>query len=234
MAKLAPFVFLSAVLGISRLVGRTRGRAKVTGLARVLPVLVLIACMLASVFLGPWTWNPAVAAEQYAALTPEQAKILAGIESQIGPEDSLSAEPFWGSHFTAREILHFFPHAGWRGDDLVLVDTNSPLLTPWIMEQIEMLRASPDHRQLLSVDGVELYRYEPRELPPIRSASEVTFANRMRLLGYNVDQAQATPGTELAIDLFWAADDYVDKSYSVFIHVVSADGRTVAQTTASR
>ena len=156
MAKLAPFVFLSAALGISRLAGEARGRAKGTRLAQdALPVLILIACVLASVFLGPWTWNPAVAAEQYAALTPEQAKILADIESEIDPQDSLSAEPFWGSHFTAREILHFFPHAGWRGDDIVLVNTNSPLLTPWIMGQIEMLRASPDHRQLLSADGVE-------------------------------------------------------------------------------
>jgi len=229
MAKLAPFVFLSATMGISRLIrrGRTHHSGKRPG--HVLAGLVLPACVLASALWGPWTWNPAVAAEQYAPLSPERVQTLADIESQIGPADSLSSEPFWGSHFTAREILHFFPHAGWRGDDLVLVDTNSPLLTPWIMEQIEMLRRSPDHRRLVEADGVELYRYEPRKLPEIPSPIDVTFANHMRLLGYDVRPAHATPGSELAIDLFWTADDYVDKSYSVFIHVVSADGGTDAQ-----
>ncbi len=229
MAKLAPFVFLSATLGISHLVHRERIHPNGKRPGHVLAGLVLPACVLASTLWGPWTWNPAVATEQYAPLSPERAKTLASIESQIGPDDSLSTEPFWGSHFTAREILHFFPHAGWRGDDLVLVDTNSPLLTPWIMEQIEMLRRSPDHRRLLEADGVELYRYEPRDLPKIPSPLDVTFANHMRLLGYDVSPAHAAPGSELAIDLFWTADDYVDKSYSVFIHVVASDGHTVAQ-----
>lgn len=229
MAKIAPFIFLSAVLGVGRLVGPRGIKATPNRLKYCLAGLILLASVVTSFWLSPMPWSRAVEAGQYADLSPERKKILQELSVLIDPEDSLSADMFWGSHFTSRETIHLFPYGGWRDHDWVLIDTKSKFMELWIEEQIEFVRASPDYQLVVKDDGVELYRYRPREVPQIQVKKSVVFSNRVRLHGYNLNQMQFKPGDELTLGLFWAADEPVDKSYTIFVHVVTPDGRIVAQ-----
>ena len=230
MAKVAPFVFLSGTLGVSSLSRRLKTRGKSQVLVYVLLSLILFASILSSFWLSPMPWSHAVERDQYAELTPTRAAILEQLHSLIGPNDSLSADIFWGSQFTSREIIRLFPYAGgWRDHDWVLIDSHSEFMEPWIREDIELVRNSPDHKLRLREDGVELFQFIPRELPEIDVQMPVTFSNHVRLLGYNLNPAQVKPGEDVTLDLFWTADDFVDKSYTVFVHVISPEGRTVAQ-----
>jgi uncharacterized membrane protein len=229
MANVAPFVFLSGTLGLSSLYHRLKTRGKSQALIYVLLSLILIANILASFWLSPMPWSHAVERDQYAELTPTRAAVLEQLHSLIGP-DSLSADIFWSSQFTSREIIHLFPYGGWRDHDWVLVDTQSEFMNPWIRENIDLVRNSPDHRLRLREDGVELFQFTPRELPMIDVQMPVTFSNHVRLLGYNLSPTLVKTGEDITLDLFWIADDFVDNSYTVFVHVVSPEGQTVAQT----
>jgi len=232
MAPVAPFVFLSATIGLSKLARKLKHSGRSPLVLRFLLVAILGAGVASSFWLSPMPWSHAVATGQYADLSPEREEILKRLSDLIGPEDSVSADIFWGSHFTSREIIHLFPYGGWRDHDWVLIDTRSKFMEPWIKEQIDLVRASPDHQLVFAEDGVELYRHRPRELPPIQNSKSVLFSNHVRLLGYNLNRTRFKAGSELVLDLFWTADGTIDKSYTVFVHVLSSDGRIAAQSDA--
>lgn len=229
MASVAPFVFLSGALGVSSLSRRLKTRGKSQALVYALLGLILFASILCSFWLSPMPWSRAVERDQYAELTPTRVAVLEQLHSLIGPNDSLAADIFWGSQFTSRKTIHLFPYGGWRDHDWVLVDTHSEFMNPWIRDNIDLVRNSPDHRLHLREDGVELFQFTPRELPKIDVKIPVTFSSHVQLLGYNLSPAQVKPGEDITLDLFWTANGFVDKSYTVFVHVVSSDGQTVAQ-----
>lgn len=76
---------------------------------------------------------------------------------------------------------------------------------------------------------MQLYRFESGDMPPIHFTRSVEFSNNVRLLGHNLNRTAFRPGEEITLDLFWIADNAVDRSYTVFVHVISPGGRTVAQ-----
>ena len=56
---------------------------------------------------------------------------------------------------------------------------------------------------------------------------DAAFEDNIVLLGYDVDCGP--PGSDLALTLHWASDGHVSRDYTVFVHLVSADGGLVAQ-----
>jgi hypothetical protein len=55
------------------------------------------------------------------------------------------------------------------------------------------------------------------------------FGDTMRLRGYNVTSSELIAGDELSITLFWENSAPADNYWSVFAHLVSAEGDLVAQ-----
>jgi len=45
--------------------------------------------------------------------------------------------------------------------------------------------------------------------------------NRVRLIGYDLDERQARPGADLPITLYWQVTGSLDKDYTVFIHLLN-------------
>jgi hypothetical protein len=64
---------------------------------------------------------------------------------------------------------------------------------------------------------------------PVQDISRVgvTLADKVRLLGYELDAAQARPGGRLTVTLYWQALDVFDSNYQVFVHLY--DGTLWAQ-----
>ncbi len=82
----------------------------------------------------------------------------------------------------------------------------------------------------LLIGPVELPRQEP---PPVESLEiqnpmEADLGGRVRLLGYNI-QSGFTPGSTIHLTLFWQALGKMDKDYTVFTHLVDAEGRPWGQ-----
>lgn len=58
---------------------------------------------------------------------------------------------------------------------------------------------------------------------------EVDFGGRIRLLGYNLEDRPHRPGERVHLTLFWQALADLDRSYTVFNHLLDPAGRLVGQ-----
>ncbi len=69
---------------------------------------------------------------------------------------------------------------------------------------------------------------EPGQLS-IPHPLEVNLGDQVTLLGYDVSSEAIYPGQPLDLTLYWQARRRMSKDYTVFTHLVAADGRIVAQ-----
>jgi len=59
--------------------------------------------------------------------------------------------------------------------------------------------------------------------------SDVTFGERIRLLGYRVERAESPHQPTTILTLYWQAAQHPDLDYSAFVHLLSEAGELVAQ-----
>jgi 4-amino-4-deoxy-L-arabinose transferase-like glycosyltransferase len=71
-------------------------------------------------------------------------------------------------------------------------------------------------------------RYASVAQVKIPNALSVNFADKIALLGYEMDDA-AVPGQALKVTLYWRVLARMDDNYSVFVHLVGEDGALAAQ-----
>lgn len=159
MAQLAPFLFLSATLGIGRLHVELRRQDLHKRVAYGLTIAVLVGTFSSSLLFGPAPWSISIDEKQYAALSDTEMETMSKLKLIIRPDASLSADPYWGSHFTARRIIDPFP-IGWDRDDFVLLvdKTEPPPRSGTALEYVQKLRESSSHHLILEENGVELYQ----------------------------------------------------------------------------
>lgn len=69
---------------------------------------------------------------------------------------------------------------------------------------------------------------EPDQLS-IQHPLEVNLGDQVTLLGYDLSSEAIHPGQSLDLTLYWQARRTMSKDYTVFTHLVAADGRIVAQ-----
>ncbi len=74
--------------------------------------------------------------------------------------------------------------------------------------------------------------------PPLLTAAQeaaiaqrldLSFGERMTLLGYQIAEGEAEPGQDLVVTLYWRALAPMDHNYSVFIHLLDENGLLVGQ-----
>ncbi|MGD2079178.1 MAG: hypothetical protein PVH18_12395, partial [Chloroflexota bacterium] len=65
--------------------------------------------------------------------------------------------------------------------------------------------------------------------PPISQTLEAQFGDNIRLLGYDLENDTSRPNGELQLTLYWQAIRQPTVGYTVFNHVVSADGQMQGQ-----
>ncbi|NOZ30106.1 MAG: phospholipid carrier-dependent glycosyltransferase [Chloroflexi bacterium] len=70
------------------------------------------------------------------------------------------------------------------------------------------------------------HRYE---LPTPPFSTEAVLGQAVRLLGYDIQPRQATPGDVLSITLYWQALAEMDRPYKVFVHLVDENGQIRGQ-----
>lgn len=66
----------------------------------------------------------------------------------------------------------------------------------------------------------------PENLTPVAAA---TWQNGIKLLGYDLPAHTIPPGETLALTLYWQPGDDLTTNLTVFVHLVDAEGRIVAQ-----
>ncbi|HEX7587454.1 MAG TPA: DUF2142 domain-containing protein, partial [Anaerolineae bacterium] len=67
-------------------------------------------------------------------------------------------------------------------------------------------------------------------VPPPQKATEYTFGKQIDLIGYDVKFAKGSePSQDLELTLYWKRAAPIDADYTVFVHVLDASGKLVAQ-----
>ena len=221
-APLIPFIFFALVEGVSWLERRLR------------PALVmayLSAFGLAAYFLlypGPLArgFNP----EDYqASAFSQQAHRLL---KQIPPQASVSASRNLASHLSQRQQIYFFPKL--LEAEYVLVDgrglrtgSNSQ------DDQSQALWTLVNHPQttlLADGNGLLLWRRgeEPQYIP--QGVLNLDFGGQVLLVGYDIrPQGTLKGGQRLDVRLYWQAQRPLAHDYTVFVHLMNAQGERVAQ-----
>jgi 4-amino-4-deoxy-L-arabinose transferase-like glycosyltransferase len=151
----------------------------------------------------------------------------------VGADGSIvaqSARPPTGGVWPARH---------WQAGDVV-VDRQSILVPPGAPAgvaalTVDLLDANGRSLAASSRDATTVgqitVRSRPRAAAPVSIARphEVAFDGGIRLLGYDVEPAEAGPGQDLRLTLYWQTDQPIAQRFTVFTHLLGADGTIVAQ-----
>jgi len=67
------------------------------------------------------------------------------------------------------------------------------------------------------------------EPPLVQHPMTANFASQIALLGYDLAPHELEPGSTLRLTLYWQAQAEMEQDYTVFVHLLDAEGRLVAQ-----
>jgi len=144
-------------------------------------------------------------------------------------------------HLSHRQNIYLFPWVGDNRPDYVILDRDMrtyPLGEDEYRTAFYDYLASPEYAIADQLGGLYIFQYDPI-LEPVNSTDEI-WDNSMRLLGYDVALAvQNEPygqiptivpaGSNLRISLYWQVQQAMESNYTVFVHAVTPDDRTLAQ-----
>ncbi|RLT34911.1 MAG: hypothetical protein DWI57_16055, partial [Chloroflexi bacterium] len=72
-------------------------------------------------------------------------------------------------------------------------------------------------------------RAHATEAPALAHVADASFGGQIRLLGYEIAADAIVAGGPLTVTLAWQTERAMDVSYSLFLHLLDADGQIVAQ-----
>ncbi|MBE7550204.1 MAG: DUF2079 domain-containing protein [Anaerolineales bacterium] len=148
----------------------------------------------------------------------------------------------------------WYPPAAWQPGEIVVTET-LPQLLPDIFhlglavgpessfadpgQRLPITAASAEMQQFDSGRWVQLATFERFGLTLARqpaalsltslTAVEASFGPAIRLTGFHLGQTDLHPGAPLTVLLQWATGQPPQADYTVFLHLLSTDGRLVAQ-----
>ena len=67
------------------------------------------------------------------------------------------------------------------------------------------------------------------DLPLPKNPLMATLDSKIKLLGFDLDSGTIKPGSTISLTLYWQAVDLMSERYTVFVHLVDASGKLVAQ-----
>jgi len=136
------------------------------------------------------------------------------------------------------------PTSRWRPGERIAdqYELKIPSDTPLGQYQLQVSLYRPkDLSRLLTLDEEAMpveapLSYWVKVKPPLEPGQlsiqyplQVNLGDQVTLLGYDVSSRAVQPGQSLDLTLYWQARREMTKDYTVFTHLVAADGRIVAQ-----
>lgn len=156
------------------------------------------------------------------------AKPLTDLEIALQLRDSTGHVAFEQS---SRPAANTYPTIQWKANDVVLDwhDLNLPAtlnggdydLYSAVRDATTKTPVAETKLASVNVSSVPRQFTEPAVAHPL----EATFGDKIKLLGYNLALKQKN----LRLTLIWQALKPIDRSYTVFTHLLDADGKIVAQ-----
>lgn len=126
--------------------------------------------------------------------------------------DRWTAAPLLASVRQLQDVLAAKERVWLVVDDVRLDQGYNPDFKEYVRRNME-----PAYRQ----QGITVFLASPR-LPPFRP-SAFNFADKISLVGYELETARMCPGDSLSLSLFWHNKQALEKDYMVFVHLIGRD-----------
>jgi hypothetical protein len=157
-------------------------------------------------------------------------------QAGAAPGRDLEVRAWLGGHETRFAAGGGFPSSRWRPGELVR-DQLGLLVPPEMAAGRHPLRVAlvePDGgaARLGPLDlGEVAVRNRPRrfEAPSPERAVGALFGGAIELVGYDLAARRIAPGGRLPLTLWWRSAARVETSYTVFVHLLDAEGRVRGQ-----
>jgi hypothetical protein len=140
----------------------------------------------------------------------------------------------WGEH-RSRPVGGAYPTNGWDEGEIVR-DQRDWVVPPDVpLGRHHLLVSLIDEANGEQVGQADLgwLTVEARErvttVPSIRYPLVMNFDHQVELLGYDLEETSLRPGNTLHLTLYWRALAEMDKSYTVFTHLLDSDSRIWGQ-----
>lgn len=149
-----------------------------------------------------------------------------------------------GQEITRREevlLKGIYPTKQWRAGDYVrsVQDLLIPADAPRGKAVVRVALLTPDDKPVGRADGapvagIEIVgrvrdRVHNFESPTPQTALEARFGGAIELVGYDLPQTRLQAGKPFHITLYFHALSAADKPYTVFVHVLDANGKVIGQ-----
>ena len=141
----------------------------------------------------------------------------------------------WGE-YEGFPVSFYFPTYRWQVGDVyrdawtVHLPADAPgglytLDLSWFVYDLETRKSDSDHENKLALGAI---RVGDLAATDIAHAQNARVGEAITFLGWNSDAVSVARGQSFNLDLFWRANRAVAESYTVFVHLVDASGRVVA------
>ena len=81
--------------------------------------------------------------------------------------------------------------------------------------------------QLSEADRQRLAPFLSREAPSPEHRLDVRFGSQVRLLGYDLSAASASPGDTVTVTWYWKCEGDLENGWRLFTHVATGEGENV-------
>jgi hypothetical protein len=138
--------------------------------------------------------------------------------------------------YTGAPVHDTYPISSWAAGEVV-IDRYNPRLPRHMPPGDHALRLSLGKPTVDSGDDPALTLGEITvtavdrsfDVPLTPHPLTATLGDQVRLLGYDLSEETFRPGDTLILTLYWQAQTEIDRDYTVFTHLVGADGSTTGQ-----
>lgn len=130
-----------------------------------------------------------------------------------------------------------YPTKQWRPGDYIrsVNDLKIPDDAPRGKAVVRVSLWTPDDKPVGRADGAPIAgieiggRAHTFEKPNSQTTSDAQFGDAIQLSGYDLPQTNLHAGDPFAITLYWHALKPADKPYTVFVHLLDANGKVIGQ-----
>lgn len=130
-----------------------------------------------------------------------------------------------------------YPTKQWRAGEYLrsVHDLQIPQDAPRGKAIVRVLLSTPDGKPIGRADGapvagIEIVgRAHNFKAPSPQSVRTARFGNAIELIGYDLPQSNLRAGDPFGVTLYWHALNAADKAYTVFVHLLDANGKLIGQ-----
>jgi uncharacterized membrane protein len=250
-APLVPAIFISSIYGTANILRLSRFTFHVSRptLNLLLGFLILTATLVYHIQYGYLPWGGQF--RGWPEITDHHRR-AARLYAQIPPESALSAHDRLNPHVSQRETLYIFDGTAADDVDHIVLDVTEdswPLHPVELRQRVDdflngdfgiadafdgyllLARNQPDLPTTLPDAFFDFARVDKDNFTP-QFPTSVTFDNKLRLLGYDLNLGARQTATWPRITLYWQALEPLEQDYTLWPFFINRNGQLIEDPTA--